>query len=338
MFGIFEKNNMPLPLTTRLRPCCFGKMPIYADFIRHNLITREAGAFEKWLQEGVGCITRKHPTGWPPIYRNFSRQHFVMSGGDQKNNLFGSLISSQDKSGRIYPFAILAVAAAPLLHTNRATLPLVYQDYFKGSDELLATSWEGGTVAELTRDVDDLAIDNPPLRQRDLLERQIQLLSRIPMKNYWDHLSNSISADDRERFWCCFYNVIRTVLERGPGKTHWGIRIPIPAGKDQIPHVVFWVQMVETLLEDRFWSAHYFWNKGTETHAACLTLFFRPLPSSYLLPLLNHDLKDNAVFHIGREWSSLPTFKSRVDLRRLLEKDDVPMLEVLYRTGRREML
>jgi type VI secretion system protein ImpM len=338
MFGIFEKNTASVPLTARLRPCCFGKMPVHADFIRHNLITREVGAFEKWLQEGVGCITRQHPKGWPPIYRDFPRHHFVMSGGDQKNNLLGSLTSSRDKSGRTYPFVTLTVAAAPLLHTNRATLPLVYREYFKGSDTLLNTAWENGTVVELTRDVDGLAMDNPLLQQRDLLERQIQLLSGIPMKDYWDRLRNRITADDREQFWCCFYNVIKTVLERGPARTHFGIRIPIPADNDQTPYVVFWVQMVESLLEDRFWSAHYFWNEGCDDNAACLTLFFRPLPPSYLLPLVNHELEDNAVFHIGREWPSLPTFKSRVDLRRLLEKDDIPMLEVLYRTGRREML
>jgi type VI secretion system protein ImpM len=261
-----------------------------------------------------------------------------MSGGDQKNNLLGSLTSSRDKSGRIYPFATLTVAAASLLHTNRATLPLVYRDYFNGSDKLLDATWNGSTIAELTRDVDGLAMDNPLLQQRDLLERQIQLLSGIPMKDYWGHLSNRIAADDREKFWCCFYHVIKTVLERGPGKTHWGIRIPIPSDNDQTPHVVFWVQMVETLLEDRFWSAHYFWNKECDDNAACLTLFFRPLPSSYLLPLVNHELKDNVVFDIGQEWRTLPSFKSRVDLRRLLENNEIPMLEVLYRTGRREML
>ncbi len=311
---------------------------MHLDFIRYNLGARETCAFEKWLQEAVGCIARQHPKEWPPVYRDFPRHHFVLSGGEQENNLIGSLISSQDKSGRIYPFTTLTVAGAPLLHTHRATLPLVYQNYFTDSETLLNTPWDNAKVADLTQELDGLATEYPQLTQRELLAQQIQLLEATPMQDYWDGLQGSVAVTDREKFWCSFYNTMKTVLKRGPSRTNWGIRIPIPATDDQTPFVVFWVQMVEAILEDRFWRAHYFWNKRVGDDQACLTLFFRPLPPSYLLPLLNLELDDNAVFHLGREWSSLPAFTSRIDLRRLLETDEVPLLEVLYRTGRREML
>jgi type VI secretion system protein ImpM len=192
------------------------------------------------------------------------------------------------------------------------------------------------TVPALIRKLEALATDTPPFQQRDLLEHQIRLLETVPLKSYWAGLQ--VPVTERERFWCSFYDIMRTVQNRSPSRTNWGVRIPIPAGDDQTPHVVFWVQMVESILEDRFWRAHYFWTKGIGGNHACLTLFFRPLPPSYLLPLVNQALNDNAIFDLGREWSSLPAFNSRVDLRRLLENDDIPMLEVLYRTGRREML
>jgi type VI secretion system protein ImpM len=336
MFKFFEKNASPPAASSRLRPSCFGKMPIHSDFIRYNLATREAGAFEKWVQEGVACIARKHPKGWPPVYRHFPLHHFVLSGSEQETSIIGSLASSQDKSGRVYPFATLAAVGDRLFHNNRATLPLVHGDFFRESETLIESAPYLASIPALTQKLDELAFETPLYQQRELLEHQIRLLEAFPLKNYWAGLQ--IAVEEREQFWCTFYNIMRTAQNRGPSRTNWGVRIPIPSEEEQTPYVVFWVQMVESILEDRFWRAQYFWNKGAADHNACLTLFFRPLPPSYLLPLINQELNDNAIFDLGREWQSLPAFKSRVDLRRLLENDDLPMLEVLYRTGRREML
>jgi len=336
VFGLFDKNISAPADPSRLRPCCFGKLPIHSDFIRYNLTTREASALEKWVQEGVGCIARKHPRGWPPVYRHFPAHHFVLSGSEQERSLIGSLISSRDKSGRIYPFATMATIEGRLFNTNRATLPLVHGDFFRDCEALVKNSLATISVPALIQQVDRLALESPFHQQRSLVELQIRLLESVSLKNYWSGLQ--IPVTDRERFWCAFYDIMKTIQSRGPGRTNWGIRIPIPSKEDQTPYVVFWVQMVESILEDRFWRAHYFWNKGTDDCHASMTLFFRPLPPSYMLPLLDPTLDDNAIFDLGREWQGLPSFTSRVDLHRLLENDDIPMLEVLYRTGRREML
>ena len=337
MFGLFEKTRAAASPAARLRAACFGKLPLHGDFIRHNLCCRETTSFEKWLQEGVGTITRLHPKGWPPAYRQFARHHFVLTGGEQENNLIGTLRSSQDKSGRIYPFALLWVAPAPLLHGHRATAPFVFDHCFAYGDHPAHLQRENVTLASLLGELDQKTFENPPLTQRELLESQIRGLGDLTMGHYWHGLRHPIGQENREQFWQTFYNVLKTVLQRGASRTHWGLRLPLPV-QEQTASVVFWVQMVESILEDRFWRAHYFWSEGTDESEPCLTLFFRPLLPSYLLPLLNHELDDNAVFDLGREWSKLSYFPSRVDLRNLLGKDDASMLDVLYRTGRREML
>jgi type VI secretion system protein ImpM len=336
MFGSCVKNPASPTASARLRPGCFGKLPIHSDFIRYHLATREAGAFEKWVQEGAACIARSHPKGWPPVYRHFPVHHFVLSGREQEDSLIGSLVSSRDKSGRVYPFTTLATVGGAVFNTNRATLPLVHRDFYRESEGLIEIVPNLASVNALAGELDALAAETPPYQQRDLLEHQIRLLETIPLKSYWADLKVPVS--ERERFWCAFYDIMKSAQKRGPSRTHWGIRIPLPDAGDQTPFVIFWVQMVEAILEDRFWRAHYFWNKGTDVHNACLTLFFRPLPPSYLAPLINHKLDDNAVFDLGREWCRLTSFDSRVDLRRLLDNDDIPLLDMLYRTGRREML
>ncbi|MGH7450302.1 MAG: TagF domain-containing protein, partial [bacterium] len=32
---------------------CFGKLPSYGDFIRHNAASREALDFDQWIQQGL---------------------------------------------------------------------------------------------------------------------------------------------------------------------------------------------------------------------------------------------------------------------------------------------
>jgi type VI secretion system protein ImpM len=336
MFKAFDRNPSPPPSSSLLRISCFGKLPFHSEFIRYNLATRETGAFEKWLQEAVASITRSHPKGWPPVYRSFPLHHFVLSGSEQETSLIGTLSSSQDKTGRIYPFATFAPVGGVAFQENRATLPLVHRSFFKGSESLIESTPGMTSIPPLTGKLDALTTETPPYQSRELVAQQIRLLETIPMGRFWNGLQSPVT--ERERFWCAFYNVMKSVQKRGPSRNNWGIRIPIPPAEDQTPFVIFWVQMMESILEDRFWRAHYFWNRGTEELCSCVTIFFRPLPPSYLAPLINHTLDDNAVFDLVREWHSLPSFNSRVDLRRMLENDDIPMLDVLYRTGRREML
>ncbi|ABA90047.1 type VI secretion system protein of unknown function DUF2094 [Syntrophotalea carbinolica DSM 2380] len=336
MFGLFDKTPSKTAVSARLQAGCFGKMPIHSDFIRYNLAIREASNFEKWLQEGVSNIARKHPKGWPSVYRSFPMHHFVLSGNEHERSLIGCLTSSRDKSGRIYPFSILATTANDVYHTNRASLPLIHRTYFQKAEALLNSTKELSSVPALLEKLDALGTDIPMYTPQELVKQQIRLLETIPLKNYWCGLQAQVTA--REQFWCAFYDIMKTVQNRGPSRTNWGIRIPIPAEDDQTHYVVFWVQMIEAILEDRIWRAQYFWSKGNADHPACITLFFKPLPPSYLLPLLNQELNDNTIFDLGCEWPTLQTFTSRVDLRRLLEKDSIPMLDVLYRTGRREML
>lgn len=338
MFGLFEKSIPATSADTIIKAAGFGKIPQHSDFVRCNLSSREITGFEKWLQEGVGCITRKYPKGWPAVYRDFACHHFVMTGSDQNHNLIGSLIGSQDKSGRIYPFATLTTVNGPVFKKHRAALPLICRCYFDETRKLLENLESQQSVRSLTDHLEKLSGRFQQPQQRNLLEIQIQELSSRTMKEYWDNLSEPLPADNREEFLFTFFDLLRTVVKRGATKSHWGIRIPLPETEDPTPFVVFWVQVIESILEDRFWRAHYFWNPGTTAHGSNLTLFFRELPPSHLLPLLDHHSKDNVIFDVRRESRELTAFSSKIDLRRLLEQDQLSLLEVLYRIGRREML
>ena len=338
MLRFFEK---VLPLTTqdtRLKVCGFGKFPNYGDFVRYNLANRETTGFEKWLQEGVSCITRKYPKGWPDLYREFPCHSFVMTGSEQEHNLIGTLVGSRDKSGRTYPFATLALVNGALFHTQRASLPLTCSRYFKGAQELVTSLTAISSVKEIGEQLQKLSGQVHTPAERELLEQRIKTLSEHTMQEYWGGLQEELETDDREHLFFALFDFLRTVNKRGASKSHWGVRLPLPEVDEPLPFVIFWVQMIEAILENRFWRAHYFWNVATADQDSYLTLFFRPLPPSHLLSLLDINSKDNVIFDVMKESKNLPNFSSNIDLRRLLEKDSTPLLDVLYRIGRREIL
>lgn len=339
MFGLFTKTAKPRPTTVQMDQIgCFGKMPVHPDFIRHNVKSREAIAFEKWVQEGIGLITRKHSEGWPEIYRAFPRYHFLLIGGEQERTLAGSLMASRDKSGRHYPFSIFVSAEAQLFREMQAVVPMVYLDFFRNTEKIFGENWTTEPLGLLTGMVDGASHRDTGLIRRQLLEQQIALLQQIPMQQLWQQILPDAGCEGRERLFAALFGALRTVVRRGPIRTNWGIRLPIPAEGDQTPFVVFWMQIIESVLEDRSWRAHSFWSQASVDHPAALTVFFKPLPGSFLLQLLNPGINDGSVIDLTRPLIAPQEELSCIDLKRLLASETASLLDILYKAGRREVL
>ncbi len=337
MFKFFERQMHQSNTLKMVHPSGLGKIPNYDGFFRHNMRQHEAVAFEHWLQEGVGCIARRYPKNSPGFFRTFPCHHYISTGSDQEHGLLGTLIGSQDKSGRAYPFALISLINNGVFQNHRASMAMVYGNRLIQNEKLME-SLADQSFQELVNKLELQSFLDQPVEARSILKEQIKLLKGIPASHYWNMLDIPFSDDLKERFIFTFFDFLETVVKRGVSKCLWGIRIPLPACEDPSPFVVFWVQMIEAILEDRFWRANYFWNRKAPEFSSCLTLFFRELPPSYLPPLLNQQAKDNMIYDVLDEAQEIPNFVSRSDLRRLLNENDPSLLDLLYRLGRREMI
>ena len=161
--------------------------------------------FEKWLQEGVSCITRKYPKGWPDIYKEFPCHHFVMTGSDQEHNLIGSMVASHDKSGRTYPFATLALVTGSIFQHHRASLPQVSETYFRAAKQLLESLAEVPSAKDVCQQLAKLSSRFQQPVERDLLERRIKTLAEYAMQEYWEGLQDQLPSNDRELFFFTFF-------------------------------------------------------------------------------------------------------------------------------------
>ena len=338
MFGFLNRESKAVAPIASTGPLvgCVGKLPLHAEFIKHNLKSREVVALDNWMQEGVTLINRMHGESWKETFATAPAHRFVFTGAGDEKSVYGLLMPSQDRSGRRYPFALFAASDEALFKDHQALLPLAAENFFTEADALLARDWSGQHVARLTDAVDGLGRLAPVTDRRALIEAEMQRLRAVTLGQFWRELLPGTDSDQRARFVRTVVGVLQTVSRRSPQRIHWGIRLPLPGRADTMPYLLFWLQLCETLLGGRSWRGHYFWNTPVNGHPARLTLFFRPLPASYFARLVEPQKADGSVFDVLDEMHKEPGDASR--LAGMIAREEVSLLDALTLWRSREVM
>jgi type VI secretion system protein ImpM len=338
MFGLLSKSlKAASALRLRDQRGCFGKMPIHPDFIRHGVRAREVLNLENWVQEGIGLLSRRALCAGHESLASFPCHHLVMNGGVQDRTLVGTLSASRDRGSRAYPFVVFSLADEPLFRDMQAAVPLAFDEFFQRSAEILAAPWRQEPVSLLFDRIDGIPSRDTGLSRRGFLERQIELLGEIPMGRFWNEVFGGCVLV-RQGLFEVLFSALRSAVRKGPGRVTWGLRLPLGRGDILLPTVVFWVQMIEAILEEPHWRAHYFWHEGDNELPASLTLFFRPLAASLFLWLMPVTADEAGLLDVRRAMTQRSDVKCSPELVRIINDNEVSMLDFLYRAGRREVL
>jgi len=280
---------------------CFGKMPVHADFIKHNVSTREAVALDNWIQEGFMLMSRKHGEAWKEKLAAAPSFNFVWIGNNEERILAGALRPGTDRSGRCYPFCAFTAMDRPALKEMQAVVPLARGEFFDALEATLARPWEDGDLPAFTRALDATARLCTDMTQRDLIEIEMSLLSDISMTEFWEDILPGAELRIKAAFVRTLISSLQTVSRRTPQRVHWGIRLPLPSKPDPVPYVVFWVQLCESMLSGRAWHAQYFWNEPAPGFPPRLTVFFKPVPPSYFATLVEPHTNDGSILDVITE-------------------------------------
>lgn len=109
-----------------LQHIVFGKLPTQPDFIRFNAAHPAASELDGYLQEALHGLSLE--SDWTTCFDQSGATDFVMSTRDQRYTLVGSLVASQDATGRRYPM-VAATALNGVLDENGALL-LAGENFF----------------------------------------------------------------------------------------------------------------------------------------------------------------------------------------------------------------
>ena len=64
---------------------CFGKLPIFADFIRHRGSSKEVEAFDRWVQEGIYWSRKKLGDRWDSLFEGMHSYGYFCTRPDRTN-------------------------------------------------------------------------------------------------------------------------------------------------------------------------------------------------------------------------------------------------------------
>ena len=87
----------------------FGKLPEFNDFIKFNAGSSEILFIDNWLQEGLAYTKSKSKTDWKTKYENLPPTGFYIPVTSSVKAAAGMLYTSNDKSGRDFPFLIFSL-------------------------------------------------------------------------------------------------------------------------------------------------------------------------------------------------------------------------------------
>ncbi len=310
MFG-FLKNNKPAP---RPAPAigsgavgCFGKLPIRADFIKYNASHREVVALDQWIQEGYGLMSRRTNGAGPDAFVVKPVHHVVFTGTQHDRTVLATLVPSEDRSGRRYPFVIFNLTGQPYLYEAPTALPLAYDAFFAKAAELAGQHWRNEPFETLTAHLDIMREGYTDRGRRDLVEREFELLQQTDLALLWDGIAPALGDIPREHLLHALVETLKTVSRRGPHRTHWGLRLPLPAGEGRLGVLTFWLRTADSILGRDTWRPNYFWSEASAAGGGALTVFFRPAPSHYLAHCFEAAPRDGSVLDMLEEAGQVET-------------------------------
>jgi type VI secretion system ImpM family protein len=314
---------------------CFGKLPLYADFVRFNASGRETLAFDQWLHQGLFHGRSQFGAQWESVFENAPEYRLVFLPENAGRFLVGLLRPSRDKSNRKYPFSVSVLVDRPrYADTDGPLAPALFMDFFSQASQLVDRAAAGLDMQELGQQTEALSVASLD----DLANLKMgysQYLTRTTLQTF---LSGSLGAFDGQKTKLLFANLTESVLplrKHSASRFALGLRFPLSADESTIDHqACFWVQAALVMSGGLSIIPVMFWTPDKGAHRSYLFLFFRQPSPKIFLQLVQPDLPSDGICNLDEEEQTMLSRMDEVlgpDLRHLLEDGDQTLNEFLER-------
>ncbi len=249
MFKWLKKTTELKPMhSSKLEIACLGKLPMQAEFIRHQVSHPVVKAFEQWLQNNFVQQGRSQFNHGNSV---LGLAHGFILASTTPALFIGYLQDSTDQSGREYPIAIMR--ELPITNYLTNTLPIIYQSFFQGAQQLIQQNWLTLTQQDLTCGLNVL-LENPALVENSIAENLVTLeFSKLPFNIFWQQLN--IVTINSATF---LYSLEKSLKTQNPLQ----IKLPILSGSQQEVSISFWLQLISTIKKPQAATQCIFWQKN----------------------------------------------------------------------------
>ena len=281
---------------------CFGKLPSFGDFVRHNAASREVLAFDEWIHQGLYFARTQLGPKWDQTFAAAPQYHFLFIPENAERYLAGVMQASHDKSLRRYPFLVsLLLDRRRFTNGEAHLLPVALSDFFAGGRRFVDRAMNGIEAREIADQT--LALNVPDLNHLVSTSAfKSEFLDRVTLSGFLTRLFDSF---DNPRKYLVFKNladVLPPFRSRSLLRLNLGLRFPLSADDGATSYeVCFWVYMCQAFLGATSFTPILFWTRPQSEKSGHLFLFFRQPSSKNFLQLLKPEAESETVCVVDRD-------------------------------------
>lgn len=230
-----------------LSASCFGKLPAFGDFIRHNTNSQGIQVLDKWVQEGLYLAKNYLGQRWESIYNSATPYCFIYPLPELGQYYAGILKPSRDRGNRKYPFMVFTtIDVRQLSGQQHLLLPLMLKPFFNTVLEQMM-AWEAEKeMQQVTGSVGALSVSLMASEARNTYDNYVQ---KATVGQFWDKHLQSVGEDKKYLVFRNLTEIIRPLRGRDVSRINLGLRFPFRIIDDDfVSDICVWQNMVINML------------------------------------------------------------------------------------------
>lgn len=281
---------------------CYGKLPIFGDFLRHNWSGPEVQALDQWFQEGIYLGKQTLGAAWDAAYDQMPPTRFLFRPAGAARCLVGVAVAGKDQVGRKYPFTIFLTVDAAAFERDAAMIPMTFEPFFNAAQELALKGWIGKdakTFLPLVDVLKNLAIP-ASAGARGTYDT---FLRQETSGAFWPDIFGSFDNVGKYVLVQNLLDAVGMVRNTPAGKTPIGLKFPLPASLEEGAtgcEASLWLDLAMRLTKRPGVPAFTWWSRRGSAHDPSLFVFFGPPSPRCFVPLLRPSHDTDHVWELGK--------------------------------------
>lgn len=301
---------------------CYGKLPIFADFIRHNHRLPELEALDMWFQEGI-TVARQTGKGWDDEFAQVPPAKFLFLSPATGRLTVGVWVPGVDKAGRRYPFLIFFIPEVSAMGREAVLAPLIFHDFQQNAHDLAQEGWKGLDMKAFLPKVEAVPTKGSLEQAR---KKYIDFITGKTAGDFWTLVFGSF--EDPRKYLLPF-NLLGalTPMRNGQTKLPHALRFPMTHEME----AAMWLDLTLRFAGRTALPSIFTWGP------TAATVLFNDLNPKYYAPILKPDRKAECVIDLATDGQQTPGYadKAKAKFGAMMDDPSIPIRELLRRlTGR----
>lgn len=286
---------------------CYGKLPFYKEYLRHNLHSPETEKLIEWIEEGMRLQSSENIEAGNFLYR------FIFLPKEQKRFICGIIQNSSDGL-RTYPFTVFVSCPKNQFRSHPIVLAIIFDSFWLKMEDFLRADHK--TIDNFTNELMDINMVSPSMLSINQKKLQKSFLSF----DLIEYLESMFSSQEQEKKGRLLENLLYLYLayRKRPNDAKQGaFRLPLADSSilSLEAQTSFWVGFLGLILQRKHEFSSIFLpghdNLGNQALRDLYIFFREPAPMDFVEIMLDKK-NSKRINNFSEKWdtSFLKSFSS----------------------------